>query len=65
MTICAVGTMVMVCALPAMVTINDCPYFSKGKRNRGNKLNLNEGTILCLLDEEKIIILCLPLSSVS
>jgi hypothetical protein len=22
----------------------------KGKRNRENKLNLNEGTILCLLD---------------
>ena len=23
----------------------------KGKRNRENKLNLNEGTILCLLDD--------------
>jgi len=25
----------------------------KGKRNRENKLNLNEGTILCLLDKNK------------
>ena len=26
----------------------------KGKRNRENKLNLNEGTILCLLDRNKL-----------
>jgi len=26
----------------------------KGKRNRENKLNLNEGTILCLLDRGNI-----------
>jgi len=26
----------------------------KGKSNRENKLNLNEGTILCLLDRKKL-----------